>query len=47
MTAVVPGLTADDVASIARSGSGSMPPVISDLDDAQTLGEWVVEEWGD
>ena len=47
MTAVVPGLTADEVASIARSGSGSMPPVISDLDDAQTLGEWVVAEWGD
>lgn len=47
MTGVVPGLTADEVASIARTGSGTMPPVLADPDDAATVGEWVVEEWGD
>jgi len=46
MTAVVPGLTADEVATIARSGSGGMPPVVGDPDDATTVGEWVVAEWG-
>ncbi|HCH65901.1 MAG: hypothetical protein CL927_19570 [Deltaproteobacteria bacterium] len=46
MTAIVPGLTAEEVAQIARAGSGTMPPILADPDDAQTLGEWVVAEWG-
>jgi mono/diheme cytochrome c family protein len=47
MSAVVPGLTAEEVAAIARAGSGGMPPVLGDPDDAQTVGQWVVEQWAD
>ena len=47
MSALVPGLTAEEVATIARSGSGSMPPVLGDPEDAMTVAEWVVEQWGD
>lgn len=46
LTAVVPGLTAEEVATIARSGSGGMPPVLANPDDALTVGEWVVQEYG-
>lgn len=46
MAAVVPGRTADEIAQIARSGSGGMPPVLGDPDDAATVGAWVVEQWG-
>jgi mono/diheme cytochrome c family protein len=47
MSSVVPGLTADEVANIARSGSGGMPPVVGDPGEAQLVGEWAVEQWGD
>jgi len=46
MTAVVPGLTAQQVADIARGGSGGMPPVLPDPDEALLVGEYCVAEWG-
>ncbi len=47
MASVVPGKSAEDIASIALNGSGGMPPVMGNADDAQTVGEWVVQQWGD
>jgi len=46
MTTVVPGLTAQDIADIARSGTGGMPPVLPDPDDGLLVGEFCVEQWG-
>jgi hypothetical protein len=46
MASVVPGLTAQEVADIARSGSGGMPPVLGDPGDGLLVGEFCVEQWG-
>ena len=46
MTAAVVGLDAAAVADIAQRGSGSMPGIIGDAEEALLVAEFALSEWG-
>ena len=46
MASAVNGLTAEDVADVALYGSGGMPAVLSDPEEASAVGEYSVSEFG-
>ena len=46
MTNAVAGRSAADIADIALNGGGGMPPVLSDVDDADAVGEYCMAEYG-
>jgi mono/diheme cytochrome c family protein len=46
MVSAVDGLTAEDVADIALNGSGNMPAILTDPEEADAVGEYSVSEFG-
>ena len=40
------GLTAEDVADVALNGSGGMPAILTDPEEAEAVGEYSVSEFG-
>ena len=46
MTALVPGMSASAIATVALEGSGGMPPVLSNETDADDVAAYAVATWG-